>query len=103
MNLHIYTAHIQPATNFLDYTFDPPMGHSYKAHRLLWAHCCGKRRRAENVVVQCYYDGWTFWCAPNHGCKNPDVIAQKFRKTFRNRSAAQKIRWAKHRLKESLK
>ena len=48
-----------------------------------------------HFVVQCYYDGMDIWCAPGHGCKNPQVIANKRRKEHMNRSRGQQRRYAK--------
>ena len=95
MSLHIYSDRMQPATGFQDHTFDPPMSFGAKAGRLIWCECCRKRHRAANVVVQCYYDGWRYWCAPGKGCKAPKVIAAKRRLEFRNRSQGQTRRWAR--------
>ena len=92
-DLHIYRCAQQPATGFTDHSFDPPHTHAYAPRRLLWAECCGKRHRAENIVVQCYYDGWRFWCSPGKGCKDPRTIHAAERRRFRNRSRGQKRRW----------
>lgn len=94
MNLHIYTSPLQPYTNFVDHTFDPPMRRTSPGGRLVYCDCCGKRRFARDVVVQCYYDGDRLWCAPGRGCKNPKLIEAKERREFRNRSRGQKRRWA---------
>jgi hypothetical protein len=95
MNIHIYTAALQPATGFQDTSFDPPTQHSYSGGRLLWCECCGKRHPARDVVVQTFYDGWRFWCARDRGCKHPRLILAKRRREFRNRRQAQKRRWAR--------
>lgn len=93
MNVHIYTAAHQPATCWTDNNGSEPMTFEWPAGRLLWCHCCNKRHRASNCVVQAYYDGLSVWCAPGKGCKDPSVIAAKYRREFRNRSAGQKRRW----------
>ena len=93
--VHIYTAPREAATWFIDRTFDPPTLGGYAPYALLWAHCCGKRRRAANLVVQCFYDGRNFWCAPGKGCKDPKAIVASERRRFRNRSRGQKRRWLK--------
>ena len=67
----------------------------WPANRLLWCECCGKRHPAKNCVVQSYYDGLNVWCVDGKGCKDPRVIAAKKRREYRNRSVAQKARWAK--------
>jgi len=93
MGIHIYTASIQPATAFTDHNLDPPYESGFAPSKILWAECCGKRHRAINLVVQCFYDGLRVWCAPGKGCKDPSVIAAAERRRFRNRSRAQKRRW----------
>jgi hypothetical protein len=95
VSLHIYTTHCQPATRYEDHNIDPPHTFTHPGNSLVWCHCCEKRRPAKNAVVQVYYDGMYFWCAPGKGCKHPDVIAAKARREFRSRSAGQKRRWAK--------
>ena len=67
--VHIYTAPMQPATRFVDRNGDKPLWFRNKTHRLLWTGCCHKRRWAKYVLVQTFYDGLRFWCAPGHGCK----------------------------------
>lgn len=94
MTIHVYTAGLQPATHFTDSTFDPPVSDGYRARELIHARCCGKRRRAENLVVQCYYDGRNFWCADGKGCKDPKRLEAQRKRRFRNRSRGQKQRWA---------
>ncbi len=95
MSVHIYTAKSQPATGFTDNNGEQPFTFGWPANRLLWAGCCHKQRPAKNVVVQCFYDGMNFWCAPDKGCKHPEVIAAKARREFRNRSAGQRARWGR--------
>jgi hypothetical protein len=97
MNVHIYTAALQPATKFTDNNFEEPMEFTKPGGSLLWCECCGKRHPARDVVVQCFYDGWRFWCAPERGCKNPKLTEAKRRREFRNRSLGQKRRWARLR------
>lgn len=102
-DVHIYTAKAQPATSFKDYTFDPPTELGYKKHFLLWAECCGRRRLAKNMVVQCYYDVRRFWCASGKGCKDQKVIDAAKRRQYRNRSLGQKRRWenTRHSVREA--
>jgi len=92
--VHIYTAALQPATQFTDNTMDEPWHAGYSVGKLLRCECCNNRHPARDVVVQCFYDGWRFWCAPKRGCKNPRLIEAKRRREFRNRSQGQKRRWA---------
>jgi len=97
MNIHVYTAPLQPATGFNDYTFEPPMEFSFKPRKLVFARCCGRRRLAQNCVVQCYYDGMDVWCARGKGCKSEKGKEAKRSREFRNRSRAQKARWAREK------
>lgn len=95
MTLHVYTASTQPLTGFVDHNFDPPVHRGFPGGRLVYCECCGKRRFARDVVVQCYYDGWRLWCAPDRGCQRPALLEAARRREFRNRSRGQKRRWAK--------
>jgi len=95
--IHIYRAPSQPATGFKDYTFGPPMAFSFKPRKLIFARCCGRRRLAQNCVVQCYYDGMDLWCAPGKGCKSEKEKGAKRSREFRNRSRAQKARRAREK------
>ena len=93
MNLHVYSAPMQPATRWEDCHSEPPFVFVWPAHRLLWCDCCGKRRHAKNVVVQSYYDQLMKWCAPGKGCKALKVIADKATRAFKRRSDGQKRRY----------
>lgn len=93
--LHIYTEKFQPATRWIDPHMNKHRVIEWPAGRLVRCQCCGEMRRAGNAVVQCYYDALMFWCAGGMGCKSGKVIAAKKRREFRNRSKAQKARWAK--------
>lgn len=93
--LHIYTEAMQPATGWTDTHSGEPMQMGFEPEKLIYAHCCGKQRPAKDCVVQSYYDGLSIWCAPDKGCKDPQVIAAKKAREFANRSAGQKARWAK--------
>lgn len=93
--IHIYAASWQPATNWVDANIDPPGRGGFSAGTLIWCDCCGKRRRAANVVLQIYFDSTRRWCAPDKGCRDPRVIAAKRRREHRNRSAGQIRRWAR--------
>ena len=64
-NAHIHTAHSQPATEFQDEAGGIVRNHP---RHLLWCNACAKRRWAKYMVVQVFYDGLRFWCAPGHGC-----------------------------------
>jgi len=65
---HIYSAPMQPATNFLDHTFDKPQRIRLKNGTLRHCYGCGRRRRAVNLKVQVFYDGIRYWCGKG-GCK----------------------------------
>ena len=65
--------------------------------RLIYAHCCAKKRPAKNLVVQSYYDCTMIWCAEGHGCKHPQAVAKKRRKEHMNRSRAQQARRAREK------
>ncbi len=93
--LHIYTAKFQSATDYLDQCGEVEFRGGFEPEKLIYADCCGKQRPAKDCVVQCYYDGQSIWCAPEKGCKDPQVIAAKKAREFANRSAGQKARWAK--------
>lgn len=93
--VHIYTALLQPATGFVDRCGEIEFSGGWPGNRLLRCNCCHKPHPAKNVVVQCFYDGMYFWCAPDKGCKHPKIIAQKKRREFLNRSKAQKARYLK--------
>lgn len=91
--LHIYTTKMQPATGWTDWNGDEPVAMGFEPDRLIYTECCHKQRKAEDCVVQCYYDGLRVWCAPDRGCQDPQFIAEKKARAFRNRSEGQKKRW----------
>lgn len=91
---HIFTTHMQHATNYTDRCGEVDIVGGFEPDALIYADCCGEKRPASDCVVQCYYDGMAVWCAPEKGCKDPQVIAEKRAREFVNRSAAQKKRWA---------
>jgi hypothetical protein len=59
---HIYTAPLQPASNFLDHTFNKPIRIRLKKKALRRCWNCRRRRRVENLKVQVFYDSIRFWC-----------------------------------------
>lgn len=69
MSVHIYSAAWQPATKFIDNNIDPPMTFSFAPNSMMWCDKCRKRRRAKNLVVQCFYDGVRKQCAEGKGCR----------------------------------
>jgi hypothetical protein len=93
--MHIYTTEMQPATGWTDTHSAEPMRMGFDPEQLIYPACCGKHRPAKDCVVLCYYDGLTIWCAPERGCKDPHVIAERKARAFARRSAGQKARWAK--------
>jgi hypothetical protein len=90
--VHIYTAKGQPATRYVDDYSGKRMIFRRPPKSLLWCHSCYQRRRAENCVVQVYYDCVQVWCAPGRGCKSEREIRKKQLRAFRNRSAGQRKR-----------
>ena len=92
-NLHIYTARFQPATKYTDNCAGETFVFTNPPKKLFYVECCRRFRRAENCVVQAYYDHTSFWCAPGKGCKSKREIKAKRNKEFRNRSAGAKAGW----------
>ncbi len=92
--LHIYTERLQPATGWKNTHSGEPIQMGFEPENLIYSHCCGKKRPAKDCVVQCFYDELRIWCAPDRGCKDPQVIVEKKARVFANRSAGQKARWA---------
>ena len=97
MNVHIYTASAQPATDWVDHNSDAPIHGGYAPDAMIYTLCCGKRRRADECVVHCFYDHLHIVCAPDKGCHDPEAVAAKKARQFARRSAGQKARWAKQR------
>ena len=97
MTLHLYRANDQRATDYVDNLFETPHRCTNPPGRLLWAHCCWKRRPAKNLIVHVYYDCTPYYCAPGRGCKDPAFIAAKRRRAFRNRSIGNKAAWARRK------
>ena len=94
---HIYTANTQPATGWIDQCGEVEIRGGFDAGEMIRCGCCGKKRPAEDCVVQCYYDGMSVWCAHGKGCKDPLVIAAKKAREFCNRKAGQIARRAKEK------
>lgn len=94
-SLHIYTRPLQPATEWVDNCGPTPMTICWPPRLLIWCRACYRRRRAENCVVQAYYDALMIWCAPGKGCKDPVYLARIERRKTRNRRAGQLRRRAK--------
>ena len=92
MSIHIYTETMQPATNYTDTHGYEPMQMGFDPEQMIYTECCGKRIPAKDCMVQSYYDALRIWCAPEKGCKDPIVIAERKAKAFANRSAGQKRR-----------
>lgn len=93
--MHIYTEKMQLATDWTDTHSRETMKMGFKPEDMIYTSCCCKQRPAKDCVVQCYYDGLNVWCAPEKGCKDPLVIADRKAREFSNRSAGQKARWTK--------
>jgi hypothetical protein len=69
-DLHIFTAPLQPATKYR-VEFEEGWGHTFRnrKRRTIWTSCCNRRRWAENLYIQVYYDELVFSCRPGKGCK----------------------------------
>lgn len=92
---HIYSAELQPAESFTDYTQDPPQDYSRGPESDVFCQCCSKTRKAKDAVVAVYYDGHNYYCAEGKGCKDPEVIKAKKDAQLKRRSEGQKRRYAK--------
>jgi hypothetical protein len=93
--VHVYSAPAQPATNYVWDVDGVEHKGGYHQDELLWCSCCNKQHVAADCVVRVYYDGKEAFCAKGKGCKDPEVIAAKKAKEFKNRSEGQKLRWKK--------
>lgn len=69
MSDHIFTASMQPATNFVDRNCEKPMRFRCKPQSRKFTYCCRKKRFARNLTVQVFYDSIRFWCRDGKGCK----------------------------------
>lgn len=98
MNMHIYRADDQRATDYVDNVLDTPHRITNPPGRLFWAHCCHKRRPAKNLIVHVYYDCTAFYCAANKGCNDPAFIKAKRNREYRNRSLGNKAAWARRKI-----
>ena len=68
--LHIYTAPLQPATNFVDRSgLGKPMRIKWSPHKLLYCRTCNRLRRAKNLNVQVFYDDLRFFCKDKTQCQ----------------------------------
>ena len=70
-HVHIFTADSQPATRYVvDVSTEAtPFTVFNKPRSLIVAACCGQRRWAKNLTVQCYYDESGFYCRKGKGCR----------------------------------
>jgi len=62
MSIHIYTAPLQPATRYVDRSFEKPMWFRCSPRRLIRCWRCNRLRWASKLEVQVYYDEHMFWC-----------------------------------------
>lgn len=60
--IHIHTAGMQPATNFVDRTTERTMRFRCKPNALRMCYRCCKKHRAKNMLVQVFYDSIRHWC-----------------------------------------
>jgi len=97
MNIHIYRADDQRATDYVDHVLDTPHHYTNPAGRLLWAQCCWKRRPAKNLIVHVYYDCTNYFCARDKGCNDPAFLKAKRNRAFKNRSLGNKAAWARRK------
>ena len=69
-NLHIYSASIQPAHNYLDRN-GPGRARRFRCspRRVIYCHDCQKPRWASKLCVQVYYDLLQFFCRNKDDCK----------------------------------
>ena len=95
MGSHIFRSAMQPATNYADATFDPPMEGGWPPEKMLFCESCDQCWPASQMAVQCYYDGMRLWCAEGHGCKDPARIEAYQERTRARRSIAQIMRHAR--------
>lgn len=95
--LHLYTTSKQLATAWTDHCGEVPLSGGWKPDDMILTECCGKKRKAKNCVVQCYYDGLCVWCADGKGCKHPQAIARKRWNEHMNRSRSQQARRERER------
>jgi len=66
MTVHIYLAESQPATKWRD-----ALGgwHKMKKRHLGFCWNCKRRRWAQNLIIQAYYDVVYGFCVEGKGCK----------------------------------
>lgn len=69
----------------------------YEPDEPLFVSCCHTMRPASVCVIKRHRYGAIIWCAPGHGCQDPQVVAAKRARVFANRSAGQKARWARQK------
>ena len=72
MSVHLFTARWQPATLFVDSNMaygEEPMVFEHPPRSLIPCHDCRRRRWAEYVEVQVYYDTIVQRCKAGHGCR----------------------------------
>ena len=73
IKIHIYTAALQPATDYVNRSLEVELRGGFEPDTMIYTDCCIKRRPAKNCLVQCYYDGLRVWCAPGCGCKESKI------------------------------
>jgi hypothetical protein len=72
VKFRVYTARWQPLTLLVDDTTDPPMVSEAAPRSLYPCHECGRRRWAEYLEAQVFYDCARIRCKAGHGCaKHP--------------------------------
>ena len=62
MTVHIFTRPLQPAYNFVDQNFEPPMRVRRNKRRCARCFKCRNLRWLKNMQVQVYYDAVYHYC-----------------------------------------
>lgn len=67
--IHIYASPWQPATRFSDYCVEPMFVDERAPRSLVYCERCRRRRWAQHMEVQVYYDSIRTRCKAGHGCR----------------------------------
>lgn len=68
-SVHVFREPWQPATMAVDHNTDPPMLFEHPPRALIHCRLCRRRRWAEFIEVQLYYDAVHSRCKAGHGCR----------------------------------
>ena len=80
-DVHIYTAPVQPLTDFIDDCLSEPRRVTCAPHMLSWCHRCFRHRRAMNLSIRCYYDAVYIRCTNEMECR--EFIKARNRQRYR--------------------